>query len=183
MKKINIKIILISIIAICTLILVWYVTIKPLLLNKTPEFETYNKLFNDNNKIALNSDTYSIISKSGTNKDNKTNLNFEFSGTDTIWEIESMKETKVTLSFKSKIENGKYKLVLITPSNDVITLCNKSSKKNKEITLKPGKTKIKMVGLSAKGNLNLEIKPSNNKDILHLTPITKGIEENKAETK
>ncbi len=183
MKKINFKLILVCIIAICTLILVWYVTIKPLFLNKTPEFETYNKLFNNNNKIALNSDSYSIISKTGTNKDKKTDLKFEFSGTDTIWEIETMKETKVTIDLKSKIENGKFKLVLITPSNDVINLCNKSAKKSKSITLKPGKSKIKIVGLSAKGTLSLEIKPTNEKEILHLTPITKGIEENKAETK
>lgn len=175
-KKINVKLILICIIAICIITLVWYMTLKPLILKKTPEFEVFNKMFKNDNQIALNQDNYSIVHKEGTNKDNKTNLKFEFSGTDTIWEINTTKETKVKIKINSKIENGKFKVCLISPTNEVTTLCNKSSKKEKDVTLKAGKSRIKLVGLSAKGTLKLDIISNNNKDILSIVPLHKGVE-------
>ena len=110
----KLKKVLVVLIGIIILFAVWYFTIKPLLAKKTPEFEAFKKLYNNNSQIVLNTDNYSILKKSGKITKDNIDINFEFSGTDTIIEIDALKETKVKLDINSKIENGKFKIVLIS---------------------------------------------------------------------
>lgn len=172
----NLKKGILIIIGIAILFSVWYFTIKPLFAKKTPEYYTFKKLYNDNAQLALNTDNYSIFKKTGEiNKDN-LNISFSFSGTDTILEIDTKKETTMKLDINSKITNGKFKIILVSPHNEVSSICNRSYKKIKEIKLEEGKSRIKLVGLGAEGTLNLKINDFNKQDINLIKPVTAGLE-------
>lgn len=175
------KIILI-ILGITILVSVWYFTVKPLLEKKTPEFEAFKKLYNNNSQIALNTDNYSILKKSGEISKENVNVSFEFSGTDTIIEIDANKETTIKLDINSKIDNGKFKMVLVSPHNEITSICKGSHKKVKEFNLMQGKSRIKVVGLAAKGSLNLKVIPSKKEEIKEITPLTNGLETNENKT-
>ena len=114
-------------------------------------------IYNDNSKITAVANSYSYLNKVGTNENNKTDLEFRFTGMDTIWELEAEKDTDIKLSYNSNISGGKFKVVLITPQEQVIDIIDQASAGEKEIKLVSGKSRIKIVGDDARGNLKMEL--------------------------
>lgn len=120
-------------------------------------------IYNDNSKIASKGDSYSFLNRVCTNEDNKTSLEFTFTGMDTIWKLETSQDTSVNIEYKSEISSGKFKVVLINPDGEVINILEQSTSGDKDVNLINGKSRIKIVGNNARGKLQLSI--SSNKDV------------------
>lgn len=125
-------------------------------------------LYNDNSKIIAEGDSYSFLNKTGINENNETNLEFRFTGMDTIWELDASKDTVIKIDYKSEILEGKFKVVLIEPTDKIINIIEQSATGNKEISIIKGKSRIKMVGDDAKGKLQWTMLSSND---VNITPI------------
>lgn len=117
-----------------------------------------NSIFQDENKIVENVDSYTYRSRIGKSRGNKYDVKFaSFSGMDTIYKIKSDGENDVVFAFESVIEDGEFKVVLITPDDEIINLVNGTKEGNERIKIKEGVNRIKLVGKKAKGEIKLKI--------------------------
>ena len=123
---------------------------------------TYNDVYDDNTKISQMGDSYSYIGKVGTSEGQKTELKFELSGMETLWEIEAEEDSYLDTEYLSSIESGQLKVVMITPQNEVETIFEQTGTGNKSILVKAGLNRIKIVGKSAKGNIKFTLYPGEN---------------------
>lgn len=114
-------------------------------------------IYNDDLKIIDQGDSYSFLYKEDISQGNSVDLKFKFIGSDTLWEIETNNEATLNIKYNSNISSGKFKVVLITPENEIINILNESDSGQKEIKLTNGKSRIKMVGLDAEGSLKANI--------------------------
>lgn len=81
----------------------------------------------------------------------------EFSGTDTIHRFDLAREETVEISIRSSVAAGRFKCVLITPSNEIIILVEHTDERELVINLPPGVSRIKLVGYRASGEFSLSI--------------------------
>lgn len=125
---------------------------------------TYQKeIYNDNSKISSQADSYSFVKRIGSTKNNEASISFgTFNGVETIWGIDSEAAGNVSLDYNGEITNGKFKVVLVTPDNEVIKVFESSDNKSLTIDLNKGQSKIKIVGNDAKGKVQLFIKTDGN---------------------
>ena len=84
----------------------------------------------------------------------------QMDGMDTLWSIDSSEETTVDFNLALDVKNGKVKLVLISPTDELTTLAELSSKdsisESKQLKLPTGNNRIKIVsGNSAKFQISL----------------------------
>jgi uncharacterized protein YxeA len=118
---------------------------------------TYDDIYDNNNKITSIADSYAYRNRIGKNKNNETNLSFQLSGMETLWEIKSDHKTSILVDYFSQIEKGKLKLVIIQPDDSVQTIFEGSGEEKVEVLLKKGSNRIKVVGKNAKGEINFKI--------------------------
>lgn len=114
-------------------------------------------IYTDNSKIVALNDNYSYLYKRGINEKGYTNMSFKFSGMDTIWEISSKKDSTINIEFDSKIESGKFKVVLIDENNNVIKILEQSQEGSSKFNIKKGNSRIKIIGSDCKGELKMNI--------------------------
>lgn len=115
-------------------------------------------IYNDNSKIIKEGDSYTYKERKGETTENGCNIEFSsFSGMETIWSIEALKEDKITINFNSKVNKGDFKLVLITTDNEVINILENTQEGNSEVTIKEGKSRIKFVGKATSGSCEISI--------------------------
>jgi len=119
-------------------------------------------LYNDTSKIAEQADSCTFIESIGT-KENGDNIleikYYGFYGMKTIWQINAESTGKISIKYDSVVKSGKFKLVLITPKNKVITIFEQSKQGNYDAILQKGQYRIKIVGKNAKGNIKMEVEP------------------------
>jgi uncharacterized protein YxeA len=118
---------------------------------------TYDDIYDNNNKITSIADSYAYRNRIGKNKNNETNLSFQLSGMETLWEIKSDNESSILVDYFSQIQKGKLKLVIIQPDDSVQTIFEGSGEEKVEVLLKKGSNRIKVVGKNAKGEINFKI--------------------------
>ena len=114
-------------------------------------------IYNDDLKIMDQGDSYSFSYKEGICEGNTVDLKFKFTGSNTLWDIETNNEAVINIDYSANISDGKFKVILITPENEIINVLEQSDSGKKEIKLKNGTSRIKMVALDAKGSLILNI--------------------------
>lgn len=125
------------------------------------EATNYQKsIYNDNSKIAKVADTATVgryISNSL--KKDTQNIKFGFFyGVKTFFILDSDEENTVKVNFESKIDGGKFKVVLVTPDKKVVDIFAQSKKGSATLKIPKGKSRIKIVGNNAKGKLTLTVK-------------------------
>lgn len=114
-------------------------------------------IYNDDLKIMNQGDSYSFSYKEGICEGNTVDLKFKFTGSNTLWDIETNNEAVINIDYSANISDGKFKVILITPENEIINVLEQSDSGEKEIELKNGKSRIKIIGLDAEGSLKLNI--------------------------
>ena len=123
-------------------------------------------IFDDENKIAEEGDSYTYSIRQGKSAGNEANIKFtSFWGMDTVFEITSAGENDVVFNFESVIDNGDFKVVLITPDNEVVNILEGTKKVSETISLKDGTSRIKLVGRKARGEIKIKIDSGENVDI------------------
>ncbi|AIS52839.1 hypothetical protein TKV_c16850 [Thermoanaerobacter kivui] len=115
-------------------------------------------IYDDDSKIVNVGDSYSFSKRIENNINNNLKIKYNgFYGMETIWDIKSEGNGAVIIRFDSQVDRGKFKLVFITPDNEVIKVFEQSEKGEKIIETKKGKSRIKIVGNNAKGQVEINV--------------------------
>lgn len=125
------------------------------------------KLYNDEQEIVRNSNSYNLVRAKQSVKGNHLFGTMDkLEGMGTIWKYNASEETDVTITYQMKISEGKAKLVLISPDDTVITIveCTAESDAEEDVSdtysLEKGKNRIKLIGAE---NTKIEFEISLNK--------------------
>ena len=108
-----------------------------------------SNIYNDDKKIAADSDTFSISNSEGEVINNEYKEQLTLDGDYTIWQCDCDSDRQTEVAYSLKASNGSAKLVLITPDNKVNTIVQVTDKKNKsemtkvKLDLGRGKNRIK----------------------------------------
>lgn len=126
-------------------------------------------MYSNNNKISPDVDSYSYVRRSESSSKNHINVKYgKFSGTDTIWIIESNGGSEITFNYDSKVDSGDFKGVLITPEKQVETVLEGVGKGEKTIKLSEGEYRFKFVGKKAKGKIDISIEEDDDAKITEM---------------
>lgn len=121
---------------------------------------TYQKsIYSDNSKIVQSGDSYSFKTRIGNQIDNNMDVQFSvFNGMQTIWTIDIKQNSKMKINYISKIDSGKFKVVLVTPDKKIINILENSKESSDILDIPPGKNIVKIIGYNAKGNIKMDYK-------------------------
>lgn len=117
-------------------------------------------IFDDNALILEEGDafTYSVRTESNEIIANQFDLSFRgFSGKETIFTLKTTQPTTLSLQYLSTLSSGQFKVVIVTPDNEVFTLLSGSDDDTSTISLQSGIYKIKLVGKTAFGTISLTL--------------------------
>lgn len=127
--------------------------------------EKHQKAYDDVEQIAQQGDSYSYGNRLCSEQSNdKFNLKYDgFSGTDTIWILESKEDGEITVNYDSTINNGEFKVVLAYPDKkEVENILEGTEQGKKTIKLKKGECRLKLVGKNADGDLKISLTETKN---------------------
>lgn len=120
---------------------------------------TYQKsIYDDNSKIIAESDSYSYLDRIDESTDEKLKLKFILTGMESVYKIEAKEEEVININYDANISSGKFKVVLVTPEDKVITLLEGSGSDSKEVKINKGENRIKIVGSNTKGSVEISLK-------------------------
>ena len=123
-------------------------------------------VYTDYSKIGGDSDSFSYSYCNGGTENTELSMTFEgFSGYDTLWIIDAKEKGTLTVDFESKIDSGKFKVVLVTPNREVKNLFEQSQKDSVTIDIEKGRYRIKIVGHKSKGEVTGAIKTNGDMEI------------------
>ncbi|WP_026477187.1 hypothetical protein [Alkaliphilus transvaalensis] len=121
-------------------------------------------IYDDNSKIVEAFDSYSFQRRLGGNTEEETNITFNFSGMETLWDITASQESTIQILFDAKISKGRFKVVLISPDMEVINILENTQNGAMELKLSEGASRIKIVGDNTRGDLHLSF--ANYEDVI-----------------
>lgn len=141
-----------------------FMLISCLFISSSCGISEYQKnLYNDNSKIIKQGDSYSFLKRAGNTYNNKTSVKFgTFNGMETLWTVNTKNEGNIKINYKTQISRGKFKIVFITPEDEIKTICENTQNGSIVIKTKKGKSRIKIVGNDAKGECELSLAPDSN---------------------
>jgi hypothetical protein len=116
-------------------------------------------IYDDDKRIAQEGDSYSFFQRSGEEEKKGNHLKLQYSrfyGVQTLWAYESPKECEINLNYDSQVDKGKFKVVLVTPKQEVIKIAEQDDKGSFKAVVPKGKYSVKIVGNNAKGEILLE---------------------------
>lgn len=123
-------------------------------------------VYGDNKVIVQSGDSLTYSERTGTVDEEDAELAFTgFYGSDTLWSIKSASEGKLGIEFKQNVSRGKFKLVLITPTEETVIVAEGSSEGTVELPLVQGTSRIKIVGNKGKGEIALHLAAGDGVDI------------------
>ena len=118
----------------------------------------------ENNDIFLQLDNSSYSERLARAVNNHSDISFSvFNGIDTITLLNTGDGDELEIEFTSKINKGNFKLVFISPDDEIIVLLNQSQNGIKKLIPGKGVSRIKIMGKDASGILSLSI--NGHKDI------------------
>lgn len=116
-------------------------------------------IYYDDSIIAKTADSYTFTSRVGSTTHKESSIKYgTFIGMETIWVIESKGQGSFTIEYDSKVKKGEFKVVLITPDNNVTNILKQNQGGTTKIKAPKGKSRIKIVGNEAGGECLLIIK-------------------------
>ncbi|WP_406242370.1 hypothetical protein ACF3M2_19030 [Tissierella carlieri] len=123
-------------------------------------------IFDDDIEIIKTDDSFIYLEKLGKDADNKKIIEFKyFTGMDTIYYITANEDSEITINFESNINKGDFKVVLISPDYEIITILYGNDEVGKTISVKKGESRIKIIGKEASGKVGMNIKADENVEI------------------
>lgn len=102
--------------------------------------------------------TYSLRDDETENVVNQLDLSFRgFIGRDTIWTLDVTQSTDIEITYISELRSGQFKVILITPDNEIHSILTMSDQGSDTVTFPAGKYSIKLIGKNAFGSLQMNI--------------------------
>lgn len=89
---------------------------------------------------------------------NKVSASIKFSGIDTLWELDCQKNDTITLNYQSTMDNGDFKVLLITSEEKIEQILENTEKGVFEYKIPAGKNYIRIVGSQSEGRFSLDYK-------------------------
>jgi len=121
--------------------------------------ERQKNIYEQNSEISQAGDSYSYSQRLGEVDEQSLNIAYErFYGTDTIWLLNAEQTGKITINYDLALASGDFKVVLVTPQDEVTVVAEGSGKGEYETQVSPGKYRVKIVGRNAFGEAAAEIK-------------------------
>ncbi len=115
----------------------------------------------DSDELMLESgDSYFYSLRDDASEDvaNQIDLSYRgFIGRDTIWTIQVDESTTIDFSYRSELRNGQFKIIIVTPTNEIHTLLSMSDEDTESITFPEGRYDIKFIGKNAFGSISMTI--------------------------
>lgn len=125
-------------------------------------------IYDDESQIVESGDSYSFAERLGGADEGALDLEYAgFYGVQTIWTVSSEQATKLSIEFDSQVRKGKFKLVLVTPEQQLITVLDHEGDGKGEVAISAGDYALKIVGYNASGQIKLQLKAE---DEVELTP-------------
>lgn len=116
-------------------------------------------MYDNNSYIAQQGDTYTYMTSIGHSEQKDTlDMTYQrFYGSETIWTLNASKPGEIRIKYDSKVKEGRFKAVLISPSKNVLTIVNANKVGNYKYTLQEGEYRIKIIGDNAYGNIRMKL--------------------------
>lgn len=114
-------------------------------------------IYADDAMIAAEGDSYTFTNRvGGVNEDDTLDLTYSgFTGSNSIWTVEFAESGTLTLQYQSTVKAGDFKVVLVGPEKQVMTLFEGTQAGEKTADLPAGNYTLKLVGREASGSVNL----------------------------
>lgn len=129
-------------------VLVWALLFTTCMIFNTYQINQKGEYYYDNEFIVKDQDSYSYRTRRGEN----TDFSFkDFNGTETIVRMNQV--SMIEIEMDSEINQGEFKIVMITPSNEIIELHEGINYFNLSET---GEYRVKIVGNQATGKMKLD---------------------------
>jgi len=120
--------------------------------------EYQRSIYDDDSLIAKQADSYYYEKRVGNNYNDKADISFKtFIGKDTLITINADGEKQVSVKTVINVEAGEFKLCLVEPDDNVVTLYETDIDETVTLNLKDGKNRFIIVGRDAKGSISIEI--------------------------
>lgn len=114
-----------------------------------------NTIYDQDDKIVSEGDSFYFTDRLGAVNDNNMELTFKrFYGVQTIWMIEATEDI-LEFNVKAQIESGEFKVVLITPDQQIVNLTEEAIDGHFRVETVSGEYRLKIVGRNANGMINI----------------------------
>ncbi len=114
--------------------------------------------YDNNMAISQEWDTYEYRYHDQNSPDHNLALKFgSFNGYDTFYRIDASQRAKVTVKYDSDIDQGRFKIVIISPDQELSKIAEGSGQGSQELELAPGESRVKIVGDKATGTVKITI--------------------------
>lgn len=127
-------------------------------------------IYENDAKIAAEGDSYTFTNRVG-NSDEESILDLTydgFTGSNSVWTVEFAEFGTLTLQYQSTVKAGDFKVVLVGPETQVLTLFEGTQWSEKTADLTAGKYTLKLVGREASGSVNLVLEVVGNATVTKL---------------
>ena len=115
-------------------------------------------IYTDNSKIAEDGNRCLFYKVSFNPEDKKTTIKFEeFIGRETIWLVKATEAGKINVTYKSKIEKGKFKVVFVSSDKTVTDIFEGEGSGDFTVEVPKGDGQIKIVGVDTNGSVDLSL--------------------------
>lgn len=116
------------------------------------------RIYGDDELIRSEGDSFSFQDRIGETGDSQIELKYsKFTGAQTIWNITVDKQGEIKFEFKSDVDSGKFKGVLIQEKGDITTVFEGSREGSHMVVLPEGKYRFKIVGNNASGEIKIDL--------------------------
>lgn len=120
-------------------------------------------IYDDDARICDNADSYTFVNYRGgiDPEGGEVELDFAgFTGKYTLWNLYTDGEAGATLSGEVAVGSEPYRLVMVTPEDDVVEILEGSGTVDEQLELADGRTRLVMLEKNAKGSVALELEAS-----------------------
>lgn len=115
-------------------------------------------VYDDDAQIVQAGDSYSFAWRTGMMDENQLTVEYRrFYGVQTIWTIDAASEQKLRLEFDSTVQKGKFKIVLVSPGDELLVVLEQGGRGVSELDIPPGEHALKIVGHNAAGKIELQV--------------------------
>lgn len=119
--------------------------------------EDKETIYDDDQRIAQEGDSFSFYQRTGETDEKHVDIKYNrFYGVQTLWVIKTKDQSEINLNYNSQVNNGKFKVVLITPEREVINIAEQNRKGSFKVAVSKGKYSLKIVGNNANGAIRFE---------------------------
>lgn len=122
-------------------------------------------IYDDDARIADNVNSHTFVNfRGGVDLEGgEVELGFTgFTGKYTLWTLYADGEADATLNGEIAVGSEPYRLVMVTPEDDVVELLEGSGTLDEQLELADGRTRIIMLGKGAAGSVSLKLEASDN---------------------